>query len=131
MIPRPPISTRTDTLFPYTTRFRSIHEAVPGHYVQLLYANKSPSRIKVIFGNSAMIEGWAVYSERMMLESGWPGGADAHQPEMELMYSKWTLRVVCNTILDYGVHVLGMSPADALELLTRPALQTETEANGK
>src|SRR3546814_10096754 len=72
----------------------------------------SPSRIKVIFGNSAMIEGWAVYSERMMLESGWPGGADAHQPEMELMYSKWALRVVCNTILDYGVHVLGMSQAE-------------------
>src|SRR3546814_3894668 len=34
----------------------AIHEAVPGHYVQLLYANKSPSRIKAIFGNSAMIE---------------------------------------------------------------------------
>lgn len=109
----------------------AIHEAVPGHYVQLLYANKSPSRIKAIFGNSAMVEGWAVYSERMMLESGWPGGADAHQPEMELMYSKWALRVVCNTILDYGVHVLGMSEADAMQLLTHEAFQGETEAKGK
>lgn len=109
----------------------AIHEAVPGHYVQLLYANKSPSRIKAIFGNSAMVEGWAVYSERMMLESGWPGGALAHEPEMELMYSKWVLRVVCNTILDYGVHVLGMSQADAMKLLTQEAFQSETEATGK
>src|SRR3546814_14209043 len=50
---------------------------------------------------------------------------------MELMYSKWALRVVCNTILDYGVHVLGMSQADAMELLTREAFQSETEAKGK
>src|SRR3546814_1251363 len=62
----------------------AIHEAVPGHYVQLLYANKSPSRIKAIFGNSAMIEGWAVYSERMMLESGWPGGARSEEHTSEL-----------------------------------------------
>lgn len=103
-----------------------IHEAVPGHYVQLVYANKSPSRIKTIFGNSAMIEGWAVYSERMMLESGWDAS-----PEMELMYSKWLLRVVCNTLLDYGVHVLGMSEADALKLLRDEAFQSETEARGK
>ncbi|NKF23703.1 DUF885 domain-containing protein [Solimonas sp. C16B3] len=105
----------------------AIHEAVPGHYVQLLYANKSPSRIKAIFGNSAMIEGWAVYSERMMLESGWGD----HAPEMELMYSKWVLRVVCNTILDYGVHVLGMSQDQAMKLLTDEAFQSRTEAEGK
>ena len=49
----------------------NIHEAIPGHYVQLVYANRSPSLIKSIFGNGAMIEGWAVYSERMMLESGY------------------------------------------------------------
>ncbi|MBI2380691.1 MAG: DUF885 domain-containing protein [Gammaproteobacteria bacterium] len=105
----------------------NIHEAVPGHYVQLLYSNKSPSRIKSLFGNGAMVEGWAVYSERMMLESGYGGDT----PEMWLMYSKWNLRVVCNSILDYGVHVLGMSEADALKLLTREAFQSETEAKGK
>ncbi len=103
------------------------HEAVPGHYVQLIYANKSPSRIKSVFGNGAMVEGWAVYSERMMLESGYGGNT----PELWLMYSKWNLRVVCNTILDYGVHVLGMSEDDALKLLMNDAFQSETEARGK
>jgi uncharacterized protein (DUF885 family) len=104
-----------------------IHEAVPGHYVQLVYSNKSPSLIKSIFGNGAMVEGWAVYGERMMLESGY--GDDT--AEEWLMYSKWNLRSVCNTILDYGVHVLGMSEADAKELLIHQAFQSDEEVREK
>ena len=105
----------------------NIHEAIPGHYVQLVYANRSPSLIKSIFGNGAMIEGWAVYAERAMLESGY----GEHRAEAWLVYSKWNLRSVCNTILDYGVHVLGMTQAEAMDLLTRQAFQTEAEATEK
>jgi uncharacterized protein (DUF885 family) len=104
-----------------------IHEAIPGHYAQLIYANKSTSRIKSLFGNSAMIEGWAVYGERMMLESGYGD----HTAEMWLIYSKWLLRSVCNAILDYSVHVAGMSEEDAEQLLVRDAFQTEEEAHAK
>jgi uncharacterized protein (DUF885 family) len=104
-----------------------IHEAIPGHYVQGLYANKSPSLIKSVFGNGAMVEGWAVYAERMMLESGY--GNDT--AEQWLLYSKWNLRSVCNTLLDYGVHVLNMGEGDAHRFLTREAFQTEEEARGK
>ena len=105
----------------------NIHEAIPGHYAQLIYANKSPSIVKSIFGNGAMVEGWAVYGERMMLESGYGDNA----PEMWLMYSKWNLRSVTNTILDYSVHVLGMTEEQAIDLLTRQAFQTRTEATEK
>ncbi|MRV70991.1 DUF885 family protein [Duganella sp. FT92W] len=105
----------------------NIHEAIPGHYAQLVYANKSPSIVKSIFGNGAMIEGWAVYGERMMLESGYGDNA----PEMWLMYSKWNLRSVTNTILDYSVHVQGMTQEQALDLLTRQAFQTQREAAEK
>jgi uncharacterized protein (DUF885 family) len=104
-----------------------IHEAIPGHYVQLMYANRSPSRIMSVFGNGAMIEGWAVYSERMMLESGYGGDA----PEQWLMYWKWYLRSVSNVILDYSVHVLGISEASAKDLLRREAFQSEQEVAGK
>ncbi|MBC7454356.1 MAG: DUF885 domain-containing protein [Massilia sp.] len=102
----------------------NIHEAVPGHYAQLVYANKSPSLVKSLFGNGAMVEGWAVYAERMMLDSGYGGNT----PEMWLMYCKWHLRSVTNTILDYGVHVQGMTEAQALDLLVRQAFQTPAEA---
>lgn len=105
----------------------NMHEAIPGHYAQLVYANKSPSIVKSIFGNGAMVEGWAVYSERMMLESGY-GNND---PEMWLMYSKWNLRSVTNTILDYSVHVQGMTEPEAIDLLTRQAFQTAAEAKEK
>jgi uncharacterized protein (DUF885 family) len=104
----------------------NMHEAIPGHYAQLVYANKSPSLVKSIFGNGAMVEGWAVFSERMMLESGYD-----NSPEMWLMYSKWNLRSVTNTILDYSVHVLDMPQDQALDLLTRQAFQTKQEAAEK
>ena len=105
----------------------NIHEAIPGHYTQLMHANKSPSKIKSIFSNGAMVEGWAVYSERMMLENGYGG----NEPEMWLMYSKWNLRVVVNTILDYSVQVLGLEKEAGLDLLMNEAFQERTEAEGK
>jgi len=105
----------------------NIHEAVPGHYVQLLHANKAKSRIKTLFGNGAMVEGWAVYSEKMMLEAGWGN----HEPEMELIHSKWLLRVTTNTILDYGIHVLDWDERKVLDLIRNEAFQSETEARGK
>ncbi len=111
----------------YTMQVLSIHEGVPGHYVQLMYSNKSPSRIKAVFGNGATVEGWAVYSERMMMESGWGDNA----PEMWLMYYKWYLRAVCNTILDYQVHTQELTEHGAIDLLRREAFQSETEATGK
>ncbi|WP_100658603.1 DUF885 domain-containing protein [Alteromonas flava] len=105
----------------------NIHEAIPGHYTQLVYSNNSPSLIKSVFGNGAMIEGWAVYSERMMLEEGY---AD-FEPEMWLMYYKWNLRVICNTILDYAIQVNGMSKEEGLDLLMNGAFQEQAEAEGK
>ena len=111
----------------YTLQILCIHEAIPGHYVQLVYANQSPSLIKSVFGNGAMIEGWAVYSEEMMLDNGF----DNNSPEMRLMWYKWHLRSVCNTILDYGVHAENMSRQAALKLLTTEAFQQQAEAEVK
>lgn len=111
----------------YVLQILNIHEAIPGHYTQLVYANRAPSVIKSIFGNNAMIEGWAVYTELMMLENGYGNS----EPEMWLMYYKWNLRSVCNTLLDYKVHVLNISEAEAKDLLINEAFQQMAEADGK
>lgn len=111
----------------YILQILNIHEAIPGHYTQLVYSNNSPSLIKSLFGNGAMIEGWAVYTELMMLENNYGNNA----PEMWLMYYKWHLRSVCNTILDYSIHVNNMNEKDALSLLINEAFQQEAEARGK
>jgi uncharacterized protein (DUF885 family) len=110
----------------YILQILNIHEAIPGHYTQLVYSNQSPSIIKSILGNGAMVEGWAVYAEKMMLESGYK-----NSDEMWLMYYKWNLRATCNTILDISVHTKNMSKEAALELLTKEAFQQQAEADGK
>ena len=111
----------------YLMQILNIHEAIPGHYTQLVYANRSPSLIKNILGNGAMIEGWAVYAERMMLEAGYGD----FSPELWMMYYKWHLRTVVNTILDYSVQVKGMEENAALDLLMNQGFQQHTEAVGK
>ncbi|PSR56902.1 DUF885 domain-containing protein [Adhaeribacter arboris] len=111
----------------YQLQILNIHEAIPGHYTQLIYANKSPSLIKAVLGNGAMVEGWAVYAERMMLEQGYGNNA----PEMWLTWYKWNLRVTLNAILDYSVHVLGMTEKEVLALLVNEGFQEEAEAREK
>lgn len=111
----------------YTLQILNIHEAIPGHYAQLVYSNQSPSIIKSVFENGAMIEGWAVYAEKAMMESGYGN----NEPEMWLLYYKWNLRSTCNVILDYSVHVLDMSKEAAINLLVNEAFQQQAEAEGK
>ena len=111
----------------YILQILNIHEAIPGHYTQGIYANQSPSIIKTILGNGSMVEGWAVYSELMMIENGYGDNT----PEMRLMYDKWNLRSVCNTILDISVHTLDMSEEEAKKLLITEAFQQAAEADGK
>jgi uncharacterized protein (DUF885 family) len=111
----------------YTLQILNIHEAIPGHYAQLVYSNQSPSLIKSLFGNGAMIEGWAVYTELMMMEEGYGN----NQPELWLMYYKWHLRAVCNTIIDYSIHALNWDKENVLALLQKEAFQEKAEAEGK
>lgn len=110
----------------YVLQILNIHEAIPGHYVQLIYANRSPSIIKAIFGNGAMIEGWACYTERMMIESGYH-----KSPEMQLFYDKWNIRACCNYILDYNLQVNGWTEQQALDLMQREGFQQAAEAKEK
>ena len=111
----------------WTLQILNILDAVPGHYTQLVHANKSKSVVKAIFGNGSMIEGWAVYSEKVMLDAGYGGNA----PEMWLLWMKWNLRSVVNTILDVEIHTANMQRDAAITLMTREAFQQETEATEK
>jgi uncharacterized protein (DUF885 family) len=110
----------------YILQILNIHEGIPGHYTQLMYANESPSLVKSILGNGAMIEGWANYAELAMMEAGYN-----KSPEMMLMYYKWHLRSVCNVILDYQVHCLNLSKEGARDLLINEAFQENSEVEEK
>jgi len=102
----------------------TIHEAYPGHYVQLEYSNRHPSFIRRILFSGVFAEGWAVYTEQMMLDQGYGDG----DLKMRLNQLKWYLRAVANAILDYKMHGTNMTDREALLFLMLEAFQSEAEA---
>ena len=96
----------------------TIHEAYPGHYVQLEYSNRHPSLIRRVLQSGVFAEGWAVYTEQMMLDQGYGDGDLA----LRLNQLKFYLRAVANAILDHKMHCEKMSDEEALTFLTCSAL---------
>ncbi len=105
----------------------TIHEAYPGHYVQLAYANRHPSLIRQVIGSGVYIEGWAVYTEQMMLDEGYGDG----DLKLRLMQLKFYLRAIVNAILDFKMHAGFMTDDQAVSLMVDGAFQSEGEARLK
>jgi uncharacterized protein (DUF885 family) len=105
----------------------TIHEAMPGHYLQLAHANRYPSPIRAVLQSNPFIEGWAVYGERVMVEQGYLNG----DPLMHLIQLKWYLRTIANAMLDQAVHVDGIEREAAMRLMIHDTFQEEREAAGK
>jgi uncharacterized protein (DUF885 family) len=105
----------------------SIHEAIPGHYLQLAASNRCPSLARTIFTNGLFAEGWAVYITQVMVDLGY--GAD--DPAFVLTHWKLYLRAVVNAILDVTVHTGSLTEEEALDLMVRGAWQEPDEARGK
>lgn len=105
----------------------TIHEAHPGHYVQLAYSNRCPSLVRKILQSDSFAEGWAVYTEQMMLDQGYGAG----DLSLRLHQLKFYIRAVLNAILDNRMHTANLTDEDALKMLLERGFQTEAEAVGK
>ncbi len=105
----------------------AIHEGYPGHSVQLEYMNRNPSLIRRVLQSGVYIEGWAVYTEQMMLDQGYGRGDLA----LRLNQLKFYLRAVANTILDHKMHCSNLTDDEALQFLTQQCFQSEGEAKLK
>jgi hypothetical protein len=108
-------------------RLLTIHEAVPGHYLQGVYANRGSSLARRVFGSGLFAEGWAVYVTQVMLDRGY--GDD--DPALWLNHWKYYLRSVTNTILDVRIHCFGMTGEAAIALMIDGAFQERAEAEPK
>jgi uncharacterized protein (DUF885 family) len=120
----------TSFLREYNTRSLhelTIHEAMPGHYVQLWHANRYKSILRAALYSGAFVEGWACYAQDMMGEEGYYAG----DPLGDLINRKWRLRLISNALLDQGIHVDGMTREEAMRLMVDGAFQEEREAAGK
>jgi uncharacterized protein (DUF885 family) len=94
----------------YTTDIVSIHEAYPGHYTQFLCLNASPAnRLEKIIGSYAFVEGWAHYTEQMLLDEGF--GAD--NLKYRLAQSDEALLRLCRLCVAIKTHCEGMPLDDA------------------
>ena len=111
----------------YQIRDLTVHEAMPGHYLQLAHANefRAPTLVRAIFRSGPFIEGWAVYTEQMMAEQGYGG------PEVKMQQLKMRLRAIANAILDQSIHAGNMSEKEALDLMMKDTFQQEGEAVAK
>ena len=108
-------------------RLLTIHEAVPGHYLQGVYANRCPSLVRSIFWSGLFAEGWAVYVTQVMMDVGY--GAD--DPALLLTHWKFYLRCITNAIIDARIHTAGMTEDEAVALMVDGGFQEEAEARAK
>ena len=105
----------------------SIHEAMPGHYLQIAHANQNHSVLRAVLSSGPFVEGWAVYAEGMMSDAGYMDG----NPLFKLTILKMRLRSITNSLLDIGIHTEGMTRDQAMDLMMKGAFQQEREAAGK
>ncbi|WP_417475181.1 DUF885 domain-containing protein [Luteimonas mephitis] len=105
----------------------AIHEAMPGHYLEGAHSAQFPSTLRAVLRSGLFAEGWAVYTEKMMVDAGYLDG----DPLFRLVQLKFYLRTIANAILDQGVHVDNWSREQAMHLMTHDAFQQESEAAGK
>jgi uncharacterized protein (DUF885 family) len=105
----------------------AIHEGVPGHYLQLSWANRCPSLARSVFASGTFIEGWAVYVTQVMLDLG----LDEDDAALRLTNLKYYLRAVTNALMDVRIHTQGMTEDEAMALMVEGGFQEEDEARAK
>jgi uncharacterized protein (DUF885 family) len=108
-------------------RLLTIHEAVPGHYLQLTYSNRCPSLVRSVFQSGVFAEGWAVYVTQVMMDVGY--GAD--DPALMMVHWKFYLRSITNALMDLRIHAGTMDQAEAMRLMVDGGFQEEGEALNK
>ena len=90
----------------------ALHEAYPGHHLQLCHSNRVDSWVRKQFGTSLFAEGWALYCEEMMYETGF-----YTDPRTRLFQLKDVLWRACRVVIDVGLHTRGMTIDEAVEML--------------
>jgi uncharacterized protein (DUF885 family) len=115
----------------FTLQWLSIHEALPGHYIQFEHLNNiQPERrrlLRSLYANGAYVEGWAEYIAQVMMDEGFLD----NDPRFRMVMRKIRLRVISNAILDIKMHTINMTDQEAMDLMTKESFQTQAEADGK
>jgi hypothetical protein len=102
----------------------SIHEAYPGHYTHFLHLQNVKSKVGKCFQSYAFIEGWAHYTEEMMIEQDW-GSGDAR---IRIAYLQEALVRLCRYIASIELHSGNMTLSEVQHLFEEKALMRPVSA---
>jgi hypothetical protein len=104
--------------------FTSVHEVMPGHFLQFLHANRSPSIFGRVFVGYAFAEGWAHYGEELMWEAGLGSGS----PEIHIGQLSNALLRNCRLLSAIGMHAHGMTQEESKKMFREQCYQDEGNA---
>jgi len=101
--------------------FTSVHEVWPGHFLNFLHANRSPSLFGRVFVGYAFSEGWAHYTEELVVDAGFESG------DMESRIGQLSNALLrnCRYLSAIGLHARGMTQQQSLELFRNECYQDE------
>jgi uncharacterized protein (DUF885 family) len=102
----------------------SIHEVYPGHYIQFLYAPQFPTKTRKLVSVGTNAEGWAHYTEQMMLEQGFGGG----DPKIRLAQLSEALLRDCRYVVGIRLHTQGISVEDGAKIFVEKGFQEPANA---
>jgi uncharacterized protein (DUF885 family) len=111
----------------------TVHEAMPGHALQLMHANRhrADTPVRAVWSSGSFVEGWAVYTEELMADHGYSAGRSGAADALRMQQLKMQLRTTINAVLDVRFHCGDLDRAAALELMIGRGFQEEGEAIGK
>lgn len=102
----------------------AIHEAYPGHYVQFLWMQHVDSKVRKLLGANSNAEGWAHYSEQMMLDEGYTDG----DPRMRLGQLQDALLRDARYIVGIEMHTGKRTFDQGIEFFEKEGYQTHETA---
>jgi uncharacterized protein (DUF885 family) len=93
----------------------AIHEAYPGHYVQILWFKQAPSKVRKLTMCGSNVEGWAHYTEQMMLDEGYGN----HDPKLRLGQLLDALLRDCRYIVGIEMHTGQMTYQQGIDFFEK------------
>ena len=103
-----------------------VHEAFPGHHLQLCHANRAGSRLRRLANSDLLAEGWALYCEELMVEQGF--GLDPATRLFQLKDQMWR---ACRVVVDVGLHSGRMMVEQAVDYLVDVAMLERANAEAE
>jgi uncharacterized protein (DUF885 family) len=114
----------------YTTAMIDVHEAYPGHFLQFLHMPGIKSKVRKLMYTTANVEGWAHYTEQMMIDQGFDGGVGGGDPgKVRLAQLQEALLRDCRYVVAIKMHTQGMTVSDATRVFVEQGFQEPANAH--